>query len=731
MSDDRIEFDPASVRDLAEAVAWARARLPGELVMLALVDGSKLLPLDLPPPSDAAGSIVGAAGSPEQVDTGTDDIYSLVEAIEARFSPILADGHHVLEPDGWSEPITAYVLRDRVGLVGFAAVSGSHGEAAGADEDLASAVRLANRLDEAAHQMAETIIINEVVAAASETFQLPKLLGMVARNVAQVSGFDRASILLLEGDGRLTAAASQFADGHHDYKLWATFDDIVVPVPAFISALDSLEPSVFERAEDATELLPEGWIEPLDLKSVVVLPLIDRDRAIGVLVLDSLHRRRITPLRLAGAVRVAALGAQAIGLVRMVESERASKHRAQVVLGAVAQATGQLNTMGVLGVLADSIRETLDDQSTVAFVLDDGRPGRLAVRGSGDGVFSLIEALEEGAGFGGSGSAFAVTDATAIELNSGSSQVPEIAVLGIGRVALIPIRRSGRDVGWAVSYDSDGRPHDEARIRLASIVASQSAMAIETAQIIETERAAVARLTENDRLKNVFVATVSHELRTPLTAILGFAEILSEMIDDGDMKDHIEDIRRESAVLESLIGNLLDTSRLDGGMLSLEVRSVLIEPVIAEAVELIRYNNQDRQIRFEVEGQPGIVNVDPERIRQVVLNLVDNALKYSPLDEPVDVTLRHDADGVTIHIDDAGAGIPLGERASVFQRFYRLDAHEELAGTGIGLYLVRALVEAHGGAISIDDSPSGGARFTVRIGLPQAPAVTGADTTTG
>ena len=113
MSDDRIEFDPASVRDLAEAAAWARARLPGALVMLALVDGSKLLPLDLHPPPESAASFVVGASEPEPPEP-TDDVYALVEAIEARFSPILADGYHVFEPEGWSGPVTAYVLRARV-----------------------------------------------------------------------------------------------------------------------------------------------------------------------------------------------------------------------------------------------------------------------------------------------------------------------------------------------------------------------------------------------------------------------------------------------------------------------------------------------------------------------------------------------------------------------------------------------------------------------------------------
>ena len=115
----------------------------------------------------------------------------------------------------------------------------------------------------------------------------------------------------------------------------------------------------------------------------------------------------------------------------------------------------------------------------------------------------------------------------------------------------------------------------------------------------------------------------------------------------------------------------------------------------------------------------------------MILNLADNALKYSPPDHPIDVFLSQDASGVTVHIDDGGPGIPLQERASVFQKFYRLDAHEELAGTGIGLYLVRALVEAHGGTIAIHDSPAGGARFTVRLGLPETRAGDGLDADLG
>ena len=252
-------------------------------------------------------------------------------------------------------------------------------------------------------------------------------------------------------------------------------------------------------------------------------------------------------------------------------------------------------------------------------------------------------------------------------------------------------------------------------------IAAQAALSLHTAALLEGERAAVARLEDLDRLKTAFVAAVSHELRTPLTAIVGFSEILSEEIDASGPSEYIESMRREAAVLEALIGNLLDTSRLEAGMLQLNTAVIDAKAVVGEAAAVVGHSHADRDIRLRLpDGDVEIIGDSP-RLRQVFVNLLENAAKYSPLGTPIDLTIwksvpTPDGPMLEVAIDDLGSGIAPEHRDAVFERFHRLATHSGKPGTGIGLYLVKALVLAHGGTIVIYDNPGGtGARFVVRL----------------
>jgi two-component system sensor histidine kinase KdpD len=252
-------------------------------------------------------------------------------------------------------------------------------------------------------------------------------------------------------------------------------------------------------------------------------------------------------------------------------------------------------------------------------------------------------------------------------------------------------------------------------------VGEQASLALHTTGLLEAERAAVDRLTDLDRLKSTFVAAVSHELRTPLTAILGFSELLAEEIDDPRLSHYLDDLRRESAVLEALIGNLLDTSRLEAGMLRLNVHPIDLTATIDQAIDVVAHAHPGRTIRRHLPEGSRPIAADGVRLRQVFINLVENAAKYSPEGTVIDVTVWDDearnSGRVDITVDDEGPGIPAEERARVFERFRRLAGHEARPGTGIGLYVVKALVEAHGGSVVVEDGPQGwGTRF--RVSLP-------------
>lgn len=251
-------------------------------------------------------------------------------------------------------------------------------------------------------------------------------------------------------------------------------------------------------------------------------------------------------------------------------------------------------------------------------------------------------------------------------------------------------------------------------------VASHGAAAIGLARLLASERAAVERMAELDQLKTTFIATVSHELRTPLTTIIGFAELLGGLVDD-EAAEFVNLIRRESVHLESLIANLLDSSRLEAGMLSIQRQPVDLAPVLDEAIGLISHLHPETEISVHADGRLEL-DGDPARLRQMLANLLENACKYGA--GKVVVRTTREQDQVRVEIEDNGPGIPPDQRSRVFERFQRLH-DQQASGTGVGLYVVQALAEAHHGQVTVDDGTElKGARFIVE--LPAAADLVGA-----
>jgi signal transduction histidine kinase len=257
------------------------------------------------------------------------------------------------------------------------------------------------------------------------------------------------------------------------------------------------------------------------------------------------------------------------------------------------------------------------------------------------------------------------------------------------------------------------------------------------------------RLKELDRLKSNFLATVSHELRTPLTSIIGYSEMLTEGL-AGELSDEqrefIGTIHEKGEQLLGLIKGLLDLSKLESGTMSMRRRTILIREVLDEVISTLApiARKKGVELRVDIDGTETELRADPERLRQVFINLVDNALKFTP--ERGSVTLRartvgatpasadevssagayHDAgfalmapafSRIEVRVIDTGIGIPPRERERVFDPFYQVDSSStrEYGGTGLGLSIVKRLVEAHGGTVAIEDNEPRGAVFVVSL----------------
>ncbi|MDP8923014.1 MAG: GAF domain-containing sensor histidine kinase, partial [Chloroflexota bacterium] len=262
--------------------------------------------------------------------------------------------------------------------------------------------------------------------------------------------------------------------------------------------------------------------------------------------------------------------------------------------------------------------------------------------------------------------------------------------------------------------------------RLLAVFAAQAAVALENAQLYQEAVREREQLKELERLKSQFLSLVSHELRTPLSSIKTSAEVLLATAPPDAPEAHVRLLRnidRSSDRLSALITDLLDLARLEGGKLELHPEPVDLRTVVEDAVATVRPLADGRRQRVVLSAPSRACRVDGDRRRleQIALNLLTNAVKYSPIGGQIRVQVGRSRGG-TVHVavTDEGAGIGKAERAKVFERFYRLDNEETLRapGTGLGLPIAKALTELHGGKIEVRSARGRGSTFVVT--LPEA-----------
>lgn len=231
----------------------------------------------------------------------------------------------------------------------------------------------------------------------------------------------------------------------------------------------------------------------------------------------------------------------------------------------------------------------------------------------------------------------------------------------------------------------------------------------------------VRRESEIARLKSDFVANVSHDLKTPLSLIRMFAETLEmgRVPDAQRRREYYTVLTRESERLSRLIDNVLDFSRIESGRQRYQIAPGPVEPIVHDVLESFRHPLAQRGFKVDVSVAPDLPDVplDPEAMKQALANLVDNAMKYSAERRSLTVVARPEDGGVALEVADEGIGIPVSERERIFEKFYRIGRSETQGrrGSGVGLALVKHIVEAHGGRVTVDGRPGEGSRFTLHL----------------
>jgi PAS domain S-box-containing protein len=264
---------------------------------------------------------------------------------------------------------------------------------------------------------------------------------------------------------------------------------------------------------------------------------------------------------------------------------------------------------------------------------------------------------------------------------------------------------------------------DERVLRLLDLLAAETASIIERAEAQTALRYAYEQAEAATRAKDEFLAVVSHELRTPLVSILGYTQLLhGKTPDAARIRRTVEVIERNSKTQLQLIEDLLDSARIVGGKLKLEVEPLDLLSVIMNALDVVRPSAEAKGITLDSSLNPlaGQITGDPERLRQVVWNLLSNAIKFTPAGGRVEITLKRDDPHVQIIVRDTGKGIEPELLPHIFDRFRQGDmsSKRRSGGLGLGLALVKHLVELHGGTVEAASAGGGqGATFTIRLPL--------------
>jgi signal transduction histidine kinase len=296
---------------------------------------------------------------------------------------------------------------------------------------------------------------------------------------------------------------------------------------------------------------------------------------------------------------------------------------------------------------------------------------------------------------------------------------PRLVELGLNSRVAAPLLVGARAIGHiAVNrHEADAFvPHE---VELMSLLGRLVGSAVQNIRAYESERRTVEELRRLSALRADFVSLVSHEMRSPMAAVIGAARTLQQRwreLQPEQREAFLALIADETNRLAALIGDVLDTSRIDAGTFSYRFVDVDLAALVADSVNAATIGQDEVPVVADVAAAPA-VRGDPERLRQVLGNLIDNAVKYSPAGRPVQVRLAPANGIVTLSVSDRGPGIPRDDQRVIFEKFGRVAGSGTKPGTGLGLFIARSIAEAHGGTLDVISAPGQGATFTLKLPL--------------
>ncbi|MBI4492398.1 MAG: response regulator [Chloroflexi bacterium] len=584
-------------------------------------------------------------------------------------------------------------------------------------------VELARRLTSLESELG---ILAGLAQAVVGTSSIETVLNWLLQRCTAGAGVSRGAAYLVEGDGQLALRAQLGYPEGDERPLQELFGhpDLLQRVIA------AGEPMALSSEQAGADQVGDLLLRA-KARSMLIAPLVLGAERLGALVMASedrdLGEEWVAFIKVVG-IQVG----QAIGLARAHAQLRASEERLAFLAEASSVLAETLDYETTLTNLAHLAVPFLADWCLVNVVMADGSLRPLAAAHVDPARVEWVRRLQRDYSPDPNAS-----DAILEAVLSGRSvflpDVPEsllvayardvqhpeiIRQLGARSAIAVPLVARGRTLAAMVLVLAEsGRRYTRADLVLAEDLARRAALAIDNARLYGEAQAAV-------RARDDFLSVAAHELKTPVTALRGFAQLAVRQVDGQGSVDparvqqalHVID--QQSAKLARLVAHLLDRSRIEAGKLELDRQvtdlTSLVEGVVAAAQLSISRHT------LVVQAPPSLPSlVDPLRLEQVVANLVDNAVKFSPAGGQIDIELSTpDAGTVRLAVRDRGLGIPPEHRAHVFDRYYQAHARGHAGGMGLGLYISRQIVHLHGGELAAEFPPDGGTRFVVTLPIP-------------
>ena len=537
----------------------------------------------------------------------------------------------------------------------------------------------------AIHSPGHDAVLAEIARVAGSSLELDEVLDRIVERAAALTGADRTSIWLLDRSERRLRPSALYGMDAVFTREWTQRPLDLEDERLSREVIATGQPVAIEDAA-ADPRTDKGSVEFFGDKSILVVPLVRRGAVMGTLFMNHVRRSyRFTPedvttaQAIAGQAAIAIDNAQLYGFASRlaVQLHRSFRHAGEA-LASGADLRRHLDLM--LQLAAETVGA---DGGSLELLDADGRSTYAVAR---VGPEAPAEAQRE----------------------------------------RFELRGDGGPLGTLELW-SESAPFDDAERELLGAFAGHARAAIEHARLYASLQEERQRARAAERREAEFSSMVSHELRTPLALVRGYAATLLRpptALSPEKARRFIEGIDAAALRLQRLIDNLLSLSRLEGEMFVLSPEPVQVGALIRRAVGAsLLLAGEQRQADVTLPREQLWVLGDPDQLAQVLENLIGNALKYSPRDTAVTVAAQMAGDRVRIGVRDHGPGIPEAAREQVFEKFFRVvsappdDAHAVIGprGLGLGLYICRRIVEAHGGRIWVESVAEGGSVFTVEL----------------